>query len=165
MRRSGVIPESAVRMSALRGPSRRTIASAPRPTGVAGATIVSNEVMSAECRVLSERVPAGRDSSLITLSSLGAKHFLGNDRHPFVEPVAARLGCHVRIIREREVHDAALDRRHGRQQLLAAVAAHAIGDFARRLLELLDALALERAAIELDVLLHFATDERLVGQN
>jgi hypothetical protein len=49
--------------------------------------------------------------------------------------------------------------------LLAPVAAHAVGDFARRLLEVLHAAALERAAIELDVLLHLAADERLVGQH
>jgi LPPG:FO 2-phospho-L-lactate transferase len=37
------------------------------------------------------------------------------------------------------VDDAPLDRRHGRQQLLAAIAAHAVRDFARGLLEVLDA--------------------------
>src|SRR5262249_19548943 len=63
------------------------------------------------------------------------------------------------------MHDAALDRRHRRQQLLAAVAAHAVRHFARGLLELLDAPALERAAIELDVLLHLAAHERLVRQH
>ena len=54
-----------------------------------------------------------------------------NDRDALVEPFAARLGRHVRVVAQRDVHDAPLDRRHRRQQLLAPAAAHAVRDFLR----------------------------------
>src|SRR5713226_4269136 len=110
----------------------RTIASALRPTGVAGATMVSSAaLLLTSC---SRRV--------VGLSGLPG--FLGSaakdDGHALVEPVSARLRRHFRVVLQRQVNDAPLDRAHGRQELLAAIAAHAIRDFPRLLPELFDAL-------------------------
>src|SRR6185369_7382479 len=88
-----------------------------------------------------------------------------DDRDALEEPFAARLGRHLGVFPQRHMHDAPLDRTHRREQKLAAVFANAISDFTRTLFELFDALALEVLAIELDVLLDLAADQRLVRQH
>src|SRR5260221_6837647 len=147
-------PVSCWRISPLRGPSMRTIASALRPTGVAGATMVSSAA------------PLLTSCSRRALGLLG---FLGSaaedDGDALVEAVAARFRRHFRVVLQREVNDAPLDRTHGRQELLAAIATDAVRDFACLLHQLFDALLLELQAIELDVLLELPPDQRLVGQD
>src|SRR5260221_12625428 len=147
-------PVSCWRISPLRGPSMRTIASALRPTGVAGATMVSSA------------------APLLTSCSrraLGLPCFLGgaakDDGDALVETVAARFRRHFRVVLQREVNDAPLDRTHGRQELLEAIAADAVGDFPCLLPELFDALLLELLAIELDVFLQLPADQGLVRQD
>src|ERR1051326_1762594 len=91
----------------------------------------------------------------------GAAH----DGDALVEALAARLGRDVGVVLQRQVDDAPLDRGHGRQELFAAVAAHALGGVAGALREILVAPRLEAAAIELDVLLGLPSDEGLVREH
>src|SRR5204862_6272062 len=98
MRCSGLVPDSAARISTLRGPSMRTVASALRPTGVAGATMVSSAA------------PLLTSCSRRALGLPGLSGFLGSaaedDGHALVEAVAARLRRHFRVVLQREVDDA-----------------------------------------------------------
>src|SRR5258707_15610566 len=90
-------PVSCWRISPLRGPSIRTIASALRPTGVAGATTVSTAAPLP--------TPCSR-------RALGLPGFLGSaaeeDGDAPAEPVAARLRRHFRVVLHREAGDAPL---------------------------------------------------------
>src|SRR4051794_3034883 len=88
-----------------------------------------------------------------------------NDGDALVEALAARLRGDVGVVLQRQVDDAPLDRRHRRQELLPPVGAHALGGVAGALREVVVAPRLEAVAIELDVLLGLASDERLVRQD
>src|ERR1051326_4556994 len=95
--------------------------------------------------------------------------FLGlrpqDDGDAFVEALAARLGRDVAVVLQREVHDAALDRRHRGKELLVAVAADLIGQLTGSLPQLRHAALFELFAIELDVFVDLAAGERLVREH
>src|SRR5436189_2253808 len=171
--------ESDIRMPIASGPSRRMMASALRAVGVAGATIVSN-ALGAEGEGRRSEGGCGWDCPLPsaisppTVRSLLRRSVRGlacrfvaarNDRHPFVEALAARDGRHVCVVAQREMDDAPLDRCHGRQSFFPPVTPHAIRDFFRLRPQILGAFALEPLAIELDVFLDASSGQRFVGQH
>src|SRR5215217_7429049 len=84
----GVDWDSCVRMETASGPSMRTMARALRPGGVAGATMVSIGIT------------AGRRFRLGRFGCGGT----ADDGHAFEEALAARLGGHVGVVAQRDVH-------------------------------------------------------------
>src|SRR4029077_18938812 len=107
-------------------PERRTSASAERPAGVARATIVSRNASE-------ERIPL---------------RSLESNLHAFQEAVAFALGLELRILRERQVHEAALPRRERGQQRRPPRAADLFGRSLRELLERLLAVGAEAFRVQ-----------------